>query len=354
MQALILGDDHRQQARLAAAMMKAGFQVFCVESAAAAASYIRHELIDVLVLTETRSVRINQSCACVGQSRNRAVSVIVITDRTGPAIQELFEEVPQLYGVMGLQMAPAMVAALAVASILPQQVDAASQPNAQRRAIATDETSVGPSVVDPLAGPTDAPLSAPFVMAATAPLAKPATITMPVSGPGGSLVRTLIEPQRRPAPPAQMLGVPATAARDYLDPSILAQKSPVPTASPAPGTTYPAKITAIPPTLPAVPSQAPVWTGVSLSESADIGLDLAALERELELVNRDRPSVLAGSIADNLPDWAQPAPRLAALTDWALATPHSTDGPATVAPTSLATLAKPRIDRRLELGAKLQ
>jgi hypothetical protein len=136
MQVLILGDDHAQQARLAAAMMKKGFQVICVETAGAASSYIRGQFIDVLILAETRSGRIGQSCACVTQSRNPQVSVIVITDRTGAATQELFDEVPLLYGVIGLQMAPGMVAAIALASILPpesglQPVEAESVPVAE-------------------------------------------------------------------------------------------------------------------------------------------------------------------------------------------------------------------------------
>ena len=321
MQVLILGDDHRQQARLAAAMMKHGFQVFCVESAPAAASYIRNELIDVLVLTETRSGRISQSCACIAQSRNRAVSVIVMSNRTGPAMEELFEEVPQLYGVMGLDMAPAMVAALALASILPQQIEQVRAPLEQTLA-----APVQPTV-------RAAADYCPATVAPVAPQPAPQLQTAPMAGQGAGLNRTLIEPIRRP--------VAAGAPAKPLVPSF----APVPSAQPTPPPLAPENRAA---------PLGPRWTNTSLTDTSDIGPDLAALERELALVNRDRPSVLAGSITEELPRWSQPAPKLAALTDWSLASPSSTDATPMTGPSGTGGRLKARADRRLELGATLQ
>jgi hypothetical protein len=104
----------------------------------------------------------------------------------------------------------------------------------------------------------------------------------------------------------------------------------------------------------AQPVLGPRWTNTSLSDTSDIGADLAALERELDLVNRDRPSVLAGSIADTLPRWSQPAPKLAALTDWTIGTPASTDITPATGPAGTGALVKARTDRRLELGVTLQ
>ena len=342
MQALILGDDHRQQARLAAAMMKHGFQVFCVESAAAAASYIRNELIDVLVLTETRSGRIAQSFACVDQSRNRAVSVIVMSDRTGPAIQELFEEVPQLYGVMGLDMAPGLVAALALASILPQQLAPEMQAEVPVRP-ATPALQTAQVVPHVGAEPVER-------------LAPPVVRAEIVAGQGAPLARTLIEPQRRPAVPAGPRPAMIAMATAPVDQPLAA--------------TLPPKLPEIAAVARTTVALGPRWTNSSLADTSDIGSDLAALERELALVNHDRPSVLAGSIADELPRWSQPAqknaapnpaapnpaapnlaaPNLAALTDWTLGTPASTD----LQPRQATALATARPDRRLELGVTLQ
>lgn len=395
MQVLILGDDHGQQARLAAAMMKTGFQVICVESAAAAASFIRSELIDVLVLTETRSGRISQSCACVEQSRNRAVSVIVISDRTGAAMNELFEEVPQLYGVMGLDMAPAMVSALALASILPQQVGMAmprvpSTPGA-------DLATTGP-VTAQQHGAAKMPRANAVAAQADPVRATPAdsiSYANPAirSGSAAQLSRTLIEPARRPIresavvtsgiqppfspqtkQPTQAQTVPADAPFTGADPvlapiaaQVLAKPAAradwpaIPTQSSQPRVTRPA---------PVAPGVAPVsattlatpaprfaaadWATPALSDASDIGTDLDALERELDLVNRDRPSVLAASIADELPSWSHPAPKLALLTDWALASPASTDLGTHVGVQHLTSVTKVPVERRLALGVTLQ
>lgn len=310
MQVLILGDDHGQQARLGAAMMKKGFQVICVESATAASSYIRSEMIDVLILTETRSGRISQSCACVSQSRNRAVSVIVISGRTGPALDELFEEIPQLYGVMGLDMPPTMVAALALASILPQQVG-----------MTMPRKPVPPAAV-----------SMPDPGVPTHRADRPVIAPTPAhsAGQGAPLSRTLIQPLPR--------RVPTVAAQAF---------APVPPAAP-PSTAIAATSAAAEPLA--------AWDDRhdQLEESvADIGPDLAALERELELVNRDRPSVLAATIADELPRWSQSAPKLAMLTDWTPTGAVPLSGPGGSAPASPAA-GKGQTDRRLALGMMLQ
>ncbi len=411
MQVLILGDDHRQQARLAAAMMKTGFQVFCVESSAAASSYIRNELVDVLVLTETRSGRISQSCACVSQSRNRAVSVIVISNRTGLAMDELFEEVPQLYGVMGLDMAPGMVAALALASILPQQIDAEVAPAAavtQSAATVTgtahgaDQVDAGNAqAIDPasvLAAPALSQALTYWTQPAQAAAAMAAGIRGPLAAdPMARQSRTLIEPQRRPVTASPPVKAPASEVRGFDIPSSSAQVAAAASVNvpiravaaasvnapvrPVPPTlrqavadidhapTLPIPITATPghqslttaaPTTPAVlnlvrPDLAAQHNARAAPvDTTDIGLDLAALERELDMVNWDRPSVLAASIADELPSWAHSAPKLAVLTDWTLATPASTDREPGVNSAPGNTVAKANLDRRLALGITLQ
>ena len=291
MQVLILGDDHGQQARLAAAMMKKGFQVICVESAGAAGSYIRGQFIDVLILAETRSGRIGQSCACVAQSRNPQVSVIVITDRTGAATQELFDEVPSLYGVIGLEMSPGMVAAIALASIMPQG-----------------------SGLHPVAAPSQPALTQQpeVAIASLADTARPvAPRPVPARADPAQVTRTLLQPIARPAAGAAMAmplrhEAPEPARRD--GPVAAPVRTPVGTAA-SPGHA-----------LGTTPHTA-------RSALADFKPELAALERDLDLATRDWPSVLAASIAEELPSWSHPAPKLALLTDWTPLIPAPTPAP---------------------------
>lgn len=288
MQVLILGDDHGQQARLAAAMMKKGFQVICVETARAASSYIRGQFIDVLILAETRSGPIGQSCACVAQSRNPQVSVIVITDRTGAATDELFDEVPLLYGVIGLEMAPGMVAAIALASILPPEsgLQRVADPVQQAMVPEPQPAVVGQVRAEPVA--EGRVLLQPIARAAPAPRVVAALITQQVP---------------RSVPPVPL--VVAQSARDAASPALT--------------------------------------SNFARSTVADFDPELAALERELDLVNRDRPSVLAASITEELPSWSQSAPKLAQLTDW---TPPG----ATAVGVPKPAAAAGQTDRRLALG----
>ena len=319
MQVLILGDDHGQQARLAAAMMKKGFQVICVESAGAAGSYIRGQFIDVLILAETRSGRIGQSCACVAQSRNPQVSVIVITDRTGAATQELFDEVPSLYGVIGLEMSPGMVAAIALASIMPQG-----------------------SGLHPVAAPSQSALTQQpeVAIASPADTARPvAPRPVPARADPAQVTRTLLQPIARPVTGGAMPirhEAPEPARRD--GPVAAPVRTPVGTAA-SPGHA-----------LGTTPHTA-------RSALADFKPELAALEPDLDLPTRDRPSVLAASIAEELPSWSHSAPKLALLTDWTPPIPAPIPAPApapvVAALPQLTTTGSAAVQgaRRLALGA---
>lgn len=414
MQALILGDDYSSQARLAAALMATGFQVICVESVGAAASYVRTQMIDVLIVTETRSVRVGQSCACIAHSQNRQVSVLVVTDRTGPATEELFEEVPQLYGVIGFDLPPAMIAGLAQASILPREPAGAGMPDWEAMASAplaagarnpsarNAEFPAPASVpVAPLMGSSPVARAAPAAGLPQAGGPDPATrrpvaefgVMSPGLPPGHHPVRPdtfaaagdrrLIQPVTRAVGtgataglahttkssatatvavqdrqtsghcgPAATVGQPAAMPDPsvpgpmlLLTADVIAGQSAgpadgramAPVAWSAPGDLadrvhhlaptvadgllhrrLPVTGAAAAAGLAAVTRPAPVATQ-HLPVLPDFGPDLAALEHELDLVNRDRPSVLpsvlAASIADVLPKWSQHAPRLALLTD---------------------------------------
>ena len=271
MKVLIVGDDHGRQTRLAAAMMQTGFQVICVETARSAGNYLGTDLVDVLILTETRSARIGNVWSCISHSRNPGLSVIVMSDRTGPASDELFEDIPSLYCVLALDIAPGTIASIALASILPHDA-----------AVTVSQSEVAVTVSQPEVAVT-------------------AAATTGSAGPS----RTLLQPLARPA--------------GRLAAPVIVAAAPVPM---------------IP-----QPMAAAAYSYVNVP---DLGSELAALERELDRVNHDRPSVLGPSIAEELPRWSQPAPKLAMLTDL--------DTPNPAAALQVAT----QMERRFRLGVTLQ
>ncbi len=280
MKVLIVGDDHGRQTRLAAAMMQTGFQVICVETARSAGNYLGTDLVDVLILTETRSARIGNVWSCISHSRNPGLSVIVMSDRTGPASDELFEDIPSLYCVLALDIAPGTIASIALASILPHDA-----------AVTVSQPEVAVTVSQPVVAVT---VSQPVV-------AVTAAATTGSAGPS----RTLLQPLARPA--------------GRLAAPVIVAAAPVPM---------------IP-----QPMAAAAYSYVNVP---DFGSELAALERELDRVNHDRPSVLGPSIAEELPRWSQPAPKLAMLTDL--------DTPNPAAALQVAT----QMERRFRLGVTLQ
>lgn len=167
MQVMILDEDPEYQARIARAMMGRGFQVVCVDSLAAAEAFVRLDLLDLIVLGERVHGRLAHSVALLAECRSPVVPSIVLTDRTGAEVGELFDLIPAVYSILGRRTAPSMIAQIAVAAITAQPARAGEDSAAAARPT--------PTVLPDAAPPRETAATAP-----TAPA--PATVSAPISG----------------------------------------------------------------------------------------------------------------------------------------------------------------------------
>jgi hypothetical protein len=179
MQAMILDDDPQYQALVARALMARGFMVICVDSLAAAEAVVRLDMLDLVILGERVQGRLSHNVALLADCRVPAVPSVLVTDRTGDEIAELFELIPAIYSILGRRTAPSMVAQIAVAAVTagPARKDLAAE--AERKAAAVHET---PAVADhPVAPPVAAPVAAAAAPAASlwAPPAPAARAPLP-------------------------------------------------------------------------------------------------------------------------------------------------------------------------------
>lgn len=117
MQAMILDDDPHYQALVARALMARGFMVVCVDSLAAAEAVVRLDMLDLVILGERVQGRLSHNVALLADCRVPAVPSVLVTDRTGEEIAELFELIPAIYSILGRRTAPSMVAQIAVAAV---------------------------------------------------------------------------------------------------------------------------------------------------------------------------------------------------------------------------------------------
>jgi DNA-binding response OmpR family regulator len=120
MQVMVLEQDQQRQAQLARALMEKGFHVLCVESLDAAECFVRMDVVDVLVLGERVGGRLSHSLALLAECRNPMVSAILLTERSGPDMDELFDLIPAVYAILGRDVAPRVVTQIVMAAITAQ------------------------------------------------------------------------------------------------------------------------------------------------------------------------------------------------------------------------------------------
>lgn len=161
MQVMVLDQDQNLQVQLAGALMQKGFHVICVESIGAAENFIRRDFIDVLVMGERVGGKLSHSLALLAECRNPLVSAILLTDRTGPSLEEIFDLIPSINGILGRKISPAIVAQVVLASTIGQTSETVHDRLANRWAAAAaaadeaaDPASVYP-VMDDAAGDLD-------------------------------------------------------------------------------------------------------------------------------------------------------------------------------------------------------
>lgn len=151
MQVLILEDDPSFQAQLAQAMMGKGFNVLCVETVPAAEAFLRLDMADVLIAGERIGGRLSHPVALLAECRNPLVAAVLLTDRTGPDLDELFDLLPSLVGVLGRRVAPSVVTQVVMAAVADMSSDTVRGRLAARWAAADRTDGPLPSDHPPLA-----------------------------------------------------------------------------------------------------------------------------------------------------------------------------------------------------------
>ena len=117
MKALIMRADADQAFATARVLIEKGFQILCVESHKVAYALVRLDTIDLLVMDEVIAGQMTHSLALSGERRNPYLSTILLTDRIGPATDDLYELIPCLHALVGNDTPAQLLGQLAVASV---------------------------------------------------------------------------------------------------------------------------------------------------------------------------------------------------------------------------------------------
>ena len=117
MKALILRADAKASVETARVLIDKGFQILTVDTQAVAHALIRVDTIDLLVMDERIEGQLTHAIALSGERRNPYLSAILLTDRKAEETADLYDLIPSLYGMVGMQTAPDLLAKLALCAV---------------------------------------------------------------------------------------------------------------------------------------------------------------------------------------------------------------------------------------------
>lgn len=116
MKALILRQNVTAAVNCAQALMEKGFHITYAETRDFARALIKADTMDLLVMDERVGGRLTHAVALSAERRNPYVSTIMLTDRTGPETDELYDLIPSLYGLVGMDSSGPLISQLALSS----------------------------------------------------------------------------------------------------------------------------------------------------------------------------------------------------------------------------------------------
>ncbi len=106
MQVLLVDDNPARQDDLMIRFLKSGFQITSTANLDVAQTYLECGLVDLLVMAERVGGQLAHSIALRAEHRNNDVSTILLTERTGREVDEIFELIPSVHCILADDMPP--------------------------------------------------------------------------------------------------------------------------------------------------------------------------------------------------------------------------------------------------------
>ena len=116
MHALLVSDQPKLMTQISSKLMDCGFLVLGVNSVDAAEQFLRDTSVDLLVMEEKVSGRLTHTLSLLAEYRVSTSSTVIVTERQGDDLDELFELLPGLSCVFGKGIPAEFVAQMALAS----------------------------------------------------------------------------------------------------------------------------------------------------------------------------------------------------------------------------------------------
>ena len=134
MQALILSDDFELQSRLALNLLRKGIQAITAETVEMATGFARRWTFDLLIMSERAAGRLTHTVALSAERHSPTLSTILITDRTDPNTDELYDLLPSIKSILGAELPPEIIAQIAMIAVMGGRTEFQLLPETPERA----------------------------------------------------------------------------------------------------------------------------------------------------------------------------------------------------------------------------
>jgi len=124
MQALVLSNNAKLLGETTAVLFEKGFHVVGLNDVPAAEKFLRKSQVDVLIMEERVGGNLTHGMSLLAEYRNIATETILVTEREGPEVDELFDLLPSLHCILGGAIDPAVVGRIAFGMISGTKVSA--------------------------------------------------------------------------------------------------------------------------------------------------------------------------------------------------------------------------------------
>lgn len=101
MRVLLLDDHFRRQERFMNAFWAARVGMIATGSQKVARTILGQARVDVLVMAETVQGQLTHATALFAEYRNPKLATLVLTDRTDEDVEELYQLIPSVCGILG-------------------------------------------------------------------------------------------------------------------------------------------------------------------------------------------------------------------------------------------------------------
>lgn len=101
MRVLLLDDHFRRQERMMNAFWGARVGLIATGSQKVARTILGQARVDVLIMAEKVQGQLTHATALFAEYRNPKLATLVLTDRTDPEVEELYQLIPSVCGILG-------------------------------------------------------------------------------------------------------------------------------------------------------------------------------------------------------------------------------------------------------------